>query len=437
MGFIEDGVYLYQGLPDDLDKLKSYKAIANIINPPLYDFQCVDLLRALFVRRFIANYETGIGKTYLASAFMKAIKNTNPKAKFLFFIKNSQIKETPRKVYNACGLKCTVVTAESSNKLTQFKVDAFDVIMMTHETLSSPDHMLSLMKFMDKFTGIVADEAHLLSNLEEASSAYTLYCLSHRVQYFLSLTATPITTDVEQFARLLKVTDPFDVDNFKKIGYDMKKFGLAGIPSKLRDLFVVRQREFNNHRSLIEMISPMPYQIGARGKNLFLKTKGEGATKQMHRLVCDIRERQPKKGIVYVNRKYVYKALVPYLEKSGIRFNYINGWHNNKPEDRDRISKEFREGKYDVLLLNTKEAIDLDCDYVYFYEFTVHVKQFIGRGERGINPKALEVIFLFTDKTDEYDYFLRNIYNISQEVQEILGMNYSDITDITNFKKVE
>ena len=211
-------------------------------------------------------------------------------------------------MYNACGLKCTVVTAESRNKLTQFKVDAFDVIMMTHETLSSPDHMLSLMKFMDKFTGIVADEAHLLSNLEEASSAYTLYCLSHRVQYFLSLTATPITTDVEQFARLLKVTDPFDVDNFKKIGYDMKKFGLAGIPSKLRDLFVVRQREFNNHRSLIEMISPMPYQIGARGKNLFLKTKGEGATKQMHRLVCDIRERQPKKGIVYVNIKYVYKA---------------------------------------------------------------------------------------------------------------------------------
>lgn len=436
MGF-DEKVHIYQGLPDDLDKLESYEAIKDITNPPLYDFQCVDLLRALWIKRFIPIYETGIGKTYLASAFMKAIRRVNKKAKFIMFIKNSQSKETPRKVYGACGLTATVINSEADNLPTRYKVDRYDILMMTHETLSSPSHMLELSKYIDEFTGIVADEAHLLSNLEEASSAYSLYCLSKRVEFFLSLTATPITTDLEQLARLMKITDPFLVENFKKIGYDIKKIGLAGIPKNLQDLFVVRQRKFNNHRTLVQMIEPMPHQIGAKGVNLFLKTKGEGATKQMAQLVRDIKTRVGKKGLVYVDRKNIYIPLVRYLENTGIRFNYINGWHNNKPEERDQISKDFRDGKYDVLLLNTKEAIDLDCDYIYFYQFTPHVKQFIGRGERGINPKQLEIIFLFTDKTDEFDYFLRNVYAISQDIQELLEINYGDVLNINKFKRIK
>lgn len=436
MGF-DDKVYLYQGLPDDLDKLESYEAIKDIINPPLYDFQCVDLLRALWIKRFIAIYETGIGKTYLASAFMKAIKRVNPRAKFLFFIKNSQSRETPKKVYNACGLTSTVINAETDNVPTQHKVDKYDILMMTHETLSSPRHMIELSRFMDRFTGIIADEAHLLSNIEEASSAYTLYCLSKRVEFFMSLTATPITTDLEQLTRLMKITAPDMVDNFKKVGYDVKRIGLAGIPKGLQDLYVVRQRAFNNHKTLVEMISPMPHQIGAKGVNLFLKTKGEGATKQMAQLVKDIKTRAGRRGLVYVDRKNIYIPLVKYLEKTGIRFNYVNGWHNSKPEEREQVSKEFREGKYDVLLLNTKEAIDLDCDYIYFYQFTPHVKQFIGRGERGINPKQLEIIFLFTDKTDEFDYFLRNVYAISQDIQELLEIDYGDVLNINKFKRID
>ena len=73
--YYEDGVCLYQGLPDDIDSLSSYQAIQNITTPPLDSGQCLDLLRSLFAKRFSVFYNTGLGKTLVASAFMKALKS--------------------------------------------------------------------------------------------------------------------------------------------------------------------------------------------------------------------------------------------------------------------------------------------------------------------------------------------------------------------------
>lgn len=437
MGFYEDGVYLYQGLLDDLGKLTSLHAIKNIVNPPLYDFQCVDLLKALAVKRFCLVHDTGLGKTIISSAYLKALKNIKLNFKALVIIKKSQEVETPKKIHKFCSISGTVLTASKSDLPTPGIIDRNDIIYVTHDFLSSPQHMLRLGMYIDEFCAIVADEIHLLSNFEEASSASMLLALSNRVEYFLGLTATPITTNVEQFARLLKIICPNEVDNFKKLGSSLKRYGLTSMPSRLADLFSIRKRELKNHKTILQFIEPEFHQIGAKGKDLFITTKGFGATIQMDTLVDNIKSRRPLRGLVYVNRTAIFKSLSERLDESGIKFNCISGKINNKPQDRDRVSKEFKNGEYDVLLTNAKEALDLDCDYIIFYEFTVHVKQFIGRGERGISLKPLEVIFMFTDNTDEYDYFNRNIYEISQEIQELLDLDYDDVLSYNKIEKIK
>lgn len=426
--YYEKGIYYYQGLPDDLDSLSKYEPIKNIITPPLDDEQSITLLRALFVKRYCLFHSTGLGKTFISAAWMKAIKNSKPNAKFLMIVKLDQQMQTPKKIINISGLKSKFYDAKDSSVLTRSAIDNNDIIMITHNSLSSPSHMERINRYLDMFTGIVVDESHLLSNIEEASSAYTLYCMSHRVEYFLSLTATPITSDVEQLARVLKITAPMFVDNFKKLGSILKSYGFTAIPKQLLDLFSIRDR-INNRVGYAIWVEPMVNQIDAKGQDLFIKTKGPGSINQAEKLIEIINSHSPEKGIVYVNHSEVYKFILPYLLEKGIRVNFINGKVTSR-EKRNDIINDFKNGEYDVILTNIKESLDMDSDYVVFYEFTKHVKQFIGRAERGLNPKKMPIYFMFTKDTDEFDYFIRNVYEISQDAQDLLGMDFREILEL-------
>ena len=74
----------------------------------------------------------------------------------------------------------------------------------------------------------------------------------------------------------------------------------------------------------------------------------------------------------------------------------------------------------------------MDGDYVIFYELSVLIKQILGRVERGLTPKPIEILFMFTLCTGEFDYFERNIFDISQQIQEIFGIDCKEVYDVKN-----
>ena len=95
------------------------------------------------------------------------------------------------------------------------------------------------------------------------------------------------------------------------------------------------------------------------------------------------------------------------------------------------IERQFNEEKsLDVVITSVTTALDLDCDYVIFYEFTVDVKQMIGRAHRGLGDKELDVIFIITEDTSEIDYFYDNIYSISMTIKEIMHHDYSELEQV-------
>ena len=426
MGRIENGVYVYQGLPDDLDSLESYQAIKDITCPPLDDEQSIDLLRALFAKQFSLFYSTGLGKTFVASAYMKAIKNLDPSAKSLMVIKKNQEIQTPQKVTSISGLRCKFLSASLEDLPEVSMLDSIDVLMISHDFLNSPKHMERLLYMITSFKALVVDEVHLLSNISEASSAFMLYCLSNRIEYTLGLTATPVTVDVNQFTKVLKVVSPTYIDNYRKLGSELKRFGMGALPPEINDLFKIRERSLANLESNFIYVTPMSHQIGARGVDLFNITKGPGSVNQINVLAEYIKDHRPLKGLVYAWRSSIYSYVIPCLTSMNIRCAGING--KTPKKERLQILEDFENNKYDCLITDIKEALDMDSSYVVFYEFTPHVKQMVGRADRGLNPKPLEVTFMITLKTDEYGYFLRNVYDISQEVEEILGIDFKEVT---------
>ena len=84
----------------------------------------------------------------------------------------------------------------------------------------------------------------------------------------------------------------------------------------------------------------------------------------------------------------------------------------------------------DVVLLSVTTAVDLDCEYVVFYEFTVDVKQLMGRAHRGVENKVVQVYFLLTKGTGEVQYFIDNIYNKCELFARILGKEDRAILEV-------
>lgn len=418
----------YPGILDDIDNLESCESLSQIVTPHLRDYQTKDLIHALAVKSFICMYDTGLGKTYLASAYIKALINAKVIKKAIILATNSQVVDFTKEVRRITGLRTKYLTESPSNAMTFSTVMSNDIIIMTHGCFNVVEHVTQLANYLEEFGAIVIDEMHLMSNFTEATRSEVLNSVLSRFEYKLGLTATPITTEVDQLAKALHMINPSQVPDWKRLSLDIKNYSSSIIDASIRDLFVVRQREFNNHKGHLFNIPAMPHQVGAKGFGMFEITKGEGADLQ-HQFVYEVAKiHEGERGLIYANLHSVQKALKEALINKGLRVALING--EDSRQEKSRLAEEYRSGMYDVVITNITTSIDLTSDYVMFYEYTSSVKQVIGRAERTLESKHLPIYFLVTDDTDEMDYFIRNIYEKSQIVEDILGMDYSEITKL-------
>lgn len=421
-----DNNFRYKGLLDDIGELKSYEALSEITYPTLRDYQAIDLLHILAVKSFICMYDTGLGKTYVAGGFFKALKNAKIGDKFLAITTNSNISSFCKEITKCTGLRCAYYTEGLSRILNPIDVDSNDVIVLTHGCLNVVEHMTMLTTVINQFSAIVVDELHLVSNFNESKRGYMMKAILSRFEYKLGLTATPITTDEEQLAKALHLINPIMVPDWKVLTKDLKDYGSGVIDSHLRDLFVVRQRDYNRHRGYLVEIEPLPHQVEAVGEELFYITKGQGAYNSFEKVFDIHQSLEDKRGLIYSNLTLVQNALYEYLVSMGVKTIVINGKMTR--QEKDRRAEAYRNGEYDIVITNITEAIDLTSDYVVFYEFTSHVKQLIGRAERTLDSKELPIYFLIVKDTGEFDYFLRNVYNRCQMVEDLLNFDLKEVT---------
>lgn len=420
-------------LSEQILKLKSYKAIEQILDGlVLEDFQCVDILKLLHAKVGICIYDTGLGKTLIASALMKMLINQVPSRKFIMIVEKSQLIQTPKKITEMTGLSILKMTAESEDvdvKLFQKNFTKYQILMITKETLNNPVVMSQLYKHKNHYYGIVVDEAHKLSNFVNSKSAFMLRGMLRNFEFRLALTATPITTDVSQLAYLAHM---FDWDRFPAVKplIQMMNNGTSLI-EECPDFFINRTRRdlgiISNYRTHLVMVEPHYHQIEDNSPRVTYVTKGPGAENQAYKLRNLILENKPLRGLVYINQHAVRNWVLPFLENAGIKYACING--KTSTSNRAEIMEGFAKGDYDVVITSVTTALDLDCDYIIFYEFCTDIKQMMGRAQRGLNPKTLDLYFIFTRKTREIEYFMKYVYERSLTIQEVLRKDYSELIE--------
>lgn len=410
---------------DKILNLKSYKAFAsNILEGyDLYDFQCVDVLTILANKQALLNYETGMGKTIVSSAIMKCL-NTRFKSKSIFIMKSLQVLQTPQKISEATGLRCLTVSGN------QGSIEAFisnsmyehDILICTHTCLNNVDFVRELYNRKHLYNCMIVDEVHELANFYEAQSSAILRAMWNHFEYRVGLTATPITTTVDQFTNVMHmilrdfITSPYLISK-KLLSGDLDATEL------FRGELIIRTRKelniISDYRPYIITVKPTPEQLNCTGNNMFVTTKGWGAYPQAEAVKRILKGRKDK-GLIYVNLGAVREFLLKELQEAGIRVACIYG--STSLKDRKIITDMFERGELDVVLTSVTTSLDLECDYIIFYEFTVDIYQMIGRGDRGLKNKKLDVYFIFTEKTGEVDYFIRNIYQRSILIRQVFRM---------------
>lgn len=423
-------------LEKNLCELKSYDAIAGILNGvELHSLQCVDVIKMLYVRKGIVIYPTGTGKTLLAAAMIKLLLDSDRSKHFVMFVRKDQLIQTPEKLkkYLGCEIFCSDSDKRRVERLKRINFEEYPIVMLTHECLHNNDVLNCLYENKSIISGLIIDEAHKLNNFSGAESGEMLSAISQKFEYCIALTATPIVTNLKQFTKLAYIVDRQRYPSPTKLYYDFNS-GRRSI--KDDELFFINRTEEELGRSLkpiglVCWVDGMGYQVNKSvgGNELMQLCKGEGAVAQVKALIGLIKENSGKRGLVYVNQISIRNWVTQALENAGIRFACING--STSHADRKVIMEDFNSNdKYDVIITSITTAIDLDCDYVVFYEFTVEVDQMIGRAHRGLNDKQLYVYFVITSNTAEVKYFIDNIYQRCMLIQSILNKGNSAVKSV-------
>ena len=195
-------------LKDELLALSSYDAIGNVLQGrELAKWQAVHVLVALENKCAILSHQTGLGKTTLAISLMRLLRNAYPDMKFIFVGTRRQENQTIKEFKSLGGFTTTFISAQNSavHVAQKLKFLQTDILFLTHESLNRDEIVKEILPYIDRFGCIFGDEAHLLGNFREASSAWLFNCICRRFEYRYALTATPMTTYIAVILTAAKV----------------------------------------------------------------------------------------------------------------------------------------------------------------------------------------------------------------------------------------
>lgn len=437
----------------ELRQRKSLDSLSGCLKGIVLDwFQTYSLAQAIITKGCLISLDTGLGKMLLAIAYMSYIRAKYPNQKSLFVTKANLAKASQDKIKKYSNLKSIVITGEQEiiqNGLFRTDIYKYDVIILTHQALGDYKVNAFLIENRGVFKHLLVDESHELGH--KSSFQYQVVeAMAHWMESRILFTATPVTVSLEQAVNQLHIIDPLLIHNHKKFvnRYAIRDESTGKIISyqnlhEIQSLISGRYVGFSraelglqgNYKTSIVWCNPTPAQRNATKSERNRLIKGQANSPQITTLretVISLKS-QGKRGLIYINLNETKKIALDILKSSGLKVGIIDGSLSKKSE-RDLTQKLFNSGEFDCLISNTREGLDLPCDYILFYELDVRYKQIIGRAERGLEGNDMDIIFILTRGTVEIEYFINNIYKRSLLLKEGFGKSITEMEE--SYRKI-
>lgn len=428
---------------EELSKRGGMQSIENVLpGITLASFQTFVIVLCLIRKKQLISMDTGLGKTLVAAAIMRLVSTTK---KWLFICQDSNIVQTARKLSKFLPDKrVQICTSDPKQKKMFFTLsESSDIHVLTYQSFANEEVNKLLFSRRKEYVGLICDESHTIGNDGSNASTLLKHMLRKNFEYQFFLTATPLRVDIFQILNQINMIDPILVPDPQNLAikhtiYDAAR-NVVGFHSlkELSDLIMLRYISVTRgdlgvagdyHSKLL--IVPQDPNIKKHDKPESIKFEKSSPNNYSLRALCNLVRRylgEGKKGLVYANLE-IYKSLLLRELSKFCRVGRLDG--TLKRLESSKVQEGFNSGDYDVLVSNITEGRDLSCDYIVFYEQTVNFKQFIGRGERGIQGKDLDIVFILIKDSYDLQFFYKNVYKRGLVLETLCGKNIKELRDI-------
>lgn len=418
-----------------------------VVGKQLAAFQTLAVAHGIIAESCIFNIDTGLGKTLIATGIINVMRKMKPGLKWIFICECRNVKTTYTKL--AAGLyDCNIAYSDSTENtmldvfFTRKAVTA-DVLVLTYEAITQPCVEQFLFRYRHQFKGIFIDESQMISNLTSHTSQM-VSAICNNCTYKYGLTATPLRINIDQPINQVYMVDRhlFDGETINTFSNQFKIWEDGRVVG-YKDLDVLREflaaRMFSFTRSELGMRGnyipiPLLCDTGKLYKDIprldqikVVKSDLEGPALPMLAKAVKKYAESGKRGLIYINLNMVKKTSCTYLQQMGLRVGILDGSITSTQYKKERVHQAFLNGEYDVLITNITTGKDLPADYVLFYEQTFDYKQMVGRCERGLTGKDLDVLFLLCTGTYELEFFYNNVYRRGLLLEELCGKDLSEL----------
>lgn len=414
-----------------------------IENSVLTWFQCFAVEHAMLSKSTLVSLGTGLGKTVMSCGYAERILRENPKSKILFVCLPESIEQIYNDFKTYTVRNVTAVSGESE-RINDLKnlIDNSEIIVASYKAFYNFEFCNLLVSHFyndGRFAAIILDEAHEVSQESIINSIMNSLC--RKIEYKLLLTATPITVVPEQIISLMNMMDcdifpegkdylkPYrilDPETFEVMDYRH----LDNLANCLFPHYVSWTRSelglAGNYTTDLILVKPDDEQIKATSIDIPTLIKGKRDSNQVKVFlaICKGLVKQNKKGLVYASRHENSQMLLEELTEIGIHAAVVNGERKNKVIRKD-VLHDFKNGKVDILITRLTMSLNLDSDFVIYWENTNRAVQMVGRCERGFIPKDLYICYLLTENTVELEQFYRTVYLRCKWLKESLDKDIS------------
>ena len=405
----------------------------------LENFQTLMVAWILIIRTFICTLDTGLGKTYIASAVIKWLHNAKETKNFLYVVENAGMAQTAKKVSDLTGLRVKTCNASEldANILSVTSTDDFDVLMISYQAIQSYGVACYLLENIDDFQTVIYDECQWLSELNNSNTWEISKQMRKYFRDVIMFSATPFKTNPLQLLKQVEFLNPTVIGNInayisdkctRSLMYEITDwYGLDRIKSDLT-LWVngFTREELGigiKYKPFAHVCDSTDFQkeVTAHEMHRIKSDDKSEALEKLKEIVSDAAF-DGEQGIIYCSTNENKLLLKKELESAGLIVEIIDGSLSDKKQ-RAKVQNDYHDGLINVLIINITTTLDLPSQYCVFYELcdAGTITQFIGRCVRGFADSDLTVHFILTKDTYEIDYFYNSIWKKSKYLQECLN----------------
>jgi superfamily II DNA or RNA helicase len=387
----------------------------------LRDYQTRAAIHMCLMDYQLISFDTGLGKTVAMLAGLVAKSNSGTPLRILLLCPLAGMNQVYQSIKDFTHFRVTRLSGSAKGMEhfhKQITPDT-DIVLCNYEAFDNLE-CLDLIRMLVQgnfFNTVVLDEAHVIANIYTSNRNFFIANVVVRMQYRYFLTATPIISDVQQYATLIAMLYG-DLPNLGT--YINRVTGGEFAVERVPNLVQFKERD-TQYEAKLHVVDGVRYKGTCYGSEIFKYTRGEHATavdNKMKELVADA----PRRLLIFGHYKMHHKYLADLCAGLGRKVGVISSDTN-----KAKIQEEYLAGLLDCIIFSIPTELNLPADSIIMYDWTCMAHQAIGRGLRSDKTDGYVAHFIVTDSDKELSLFDNTVVKNSHLLSQAFGKTMTQI----------